>query len=187
MKKTLFILTMGLGLIAVINSCSKDKSEDPGHLVINGQSVVLAYGQIDTIITSSESNSIYWIRLKSSDISRPEHFMVLKLYSTSPEMIVEGTYTYDFQPEGGGDFTWVKIGSSLVYDDAGTLTGGLTFCDYMVIEGTLDVTKEGDKYRFEFNLSIEDDLDNTYTVTGDFVGLLNDADISYGDIFQNCE
>ncbi len=182
MKKVIKFIPILFGAVLLVASCSSDTKEDAGYIKINGTSYLLTYGIADDYGTNSDiSYRNYWIRFQSSEGDEPSHFFTFKLYSTSTTKIGEGTYTYEYFPSQAGEFSWVKTGYNIQYDDAGEQIAGTILLDSQVEEGSMVITKEGDTYKFDFNIVFIKN-NNTYTVTGEFKDILHDGSVNYSDM-----
>lgn len=181
MKRVLRLITTLFSIFIILSSCISDKA-DTGFIKINETSFTLTFGLVEDYGTNNDiSYRNYWIRLQSSMGDQPVHFIVFNLYSTSTVKIGEGTYTYKISPNQGGEFTWVKVGYNIQYDDAGVKVAGTILLDSDVDVGTIVITNQGDYNKIEFDIVIKKNS-VTYTVKGEFKDILHEGDVYYSDI-----
>jgi hypothetical protein len=182
MKRIYHFFVFAASFVLLFTACSKEGDKDAGFLAIDGKNYILTYGMVDEAeLGGNDSYRNYWLRFQSSEGDHPSHFIFFNLCSFSTSAIEEGTYTYDYIQTEAGDFTWVKVGYDLQYDEDGELTDGTLLLDSYVEEGSLVVTAEGELLKFEFNIRFIRNQ-TTYVITGEFRDVLYDRDISYFDI-----
>jgi hypothetical protein len=166
-----------LGVLAFVVSCEPIE-EAPKYLEINGESADLTIGTIDDNGTNSSITYREYVLTFASSDTKPSDYIRFTLYSTSTSRLEEGTYNYEYLGYGAGDFSWLKVGKDIQYDNSGVAISGtrINESDYDY-EGTVTVSMEDDLYKFVFDLTGVDG-DVSYTVMGEFSDLLKEQYIS---------
>jgi hypothetical protein len=182
MKRMNQCFALAVSLMILLITCSKESDDDAGFISIDGSNYVLTYGLVNDVGSNTTLGyRNFWLRFQSSAGDKPEHFIVFLIYSNDTLKIGEGNYNYDVSPESAGDFSWIKVGYNIQYDNAGEATDGTFFYDSDVKEGTLVITKAGDEHKFEFNITF-DKNNIVYTITGEFKDVLHEGFVYYSYI-----